>query len=449
MDGDPANLIFKLVILFALILVNAFFAMSEIAIITLNDLKIQRMAEDGDKKAKKILKLTSNPSYFLSTIQIAITLAGFLTSAAAAENFADPLANLLSGWFSLNPIPTWLSTVSLVLVTIVISFFSLVFGELVPKRIAMQKYEKISFGIVGILLFFKKIFTPIVKILSFSTNIVVRLFGLDPNANEEAVTEEEIRMLVDAGEEKGVIEESQKEMINNIFEFDDIVAADVMTHRTDVSAVEITDSLTDILPLAIENGYSRIPVFEEELDNIKGVLYVKDLLKYVGKPLPKSFKLSHLLRPAYFFPESKCCGDLFNEMNAQRIQMAFICDEYGGIAGIVTIEDLLESIVGNMQDEYDNEEEEIEQISETTFNLDGSTDIEEVAESLNIEFPEGEYDTIAGFIMSVLGRIPSENEQPIIEFGGYSFKVEEVDERRIERVVAEKLPEEQTEQEDK
>ena len=448
MDPDPANLIVKLIILFALILVNAFFAMSEIAIITLNDMKVQKMAEDGDKKAKKILKLTENPSYFLSTIQIAITLAGFLTSAAAAENFSDPLANAMASWFSFSTVPAWLDTLALVLVTIVISFFSLVLGELVPKRIAMQKYEKISFAIVGLLSFFKALFIPFVKILSFSTNIVVRLFGLDPNANVDQVTEEEIRMLVDAGEEKGVIEESQKEMINNIFEFDDIVAADVMTHRTDVNAVEITDSLTDILPLAIENGHSRIPVYEEDLDDIKGILYVKDLLKYVGKPLPKSFKLANILRPAYFFPESKRCGDLFSEMNEQRIQMAFICDEYGGIAGIVTIEDLLESIVGNMQDEYDNEEEEIEQVNETTFNLDGATDIEEIEEILNIEIPEGEYDTIAGFIMSELGRIPGEDEHPVIEFAGYTFTVEEVDERRIERVIAERLPETEETEED-
>lgn len=446
MDDDPANLIVKLLVLFALILVNAFFAMSEIAIITLNDMKMQKMAEDGNKKAKKILKLTENPSYFLSTIQIAITLAGFLTSAAAAENFSGPLADILAKWFSFATAPEWLETLSLVLVTIIISFFSLVLGELVPKRIAMQKYEKISFAIVGILTFFKTLFTPLVKILSFSTNIIVRLFGLDPNANEEKVTEEEIRMMVDAGEEKGVIEESQKEMINNIFEFDDIVAADVMTHRTDVNAVEITDSLSDILPLAIESGYSRIPVYEEDLDDVKGILFVKDLLKYVGKPMPKSFKLANILRPAYFFPESKRCGDLFNEMNEQRIQMAFICDEYGGVAGIVTIEDLLESIVGNMQDEYDNEEEEIEQVNETTFNLDGATDIEEIEEILDIEIPEGEYDTIAGFIMSELGRIPGEDEHPVIEFAGYTFTVEEVDERRIERVIAERLPEETQEE---
>ena len=449
MDGDPANLIFKIVLLLVLILINAFFAMSEIAIITLNDMKLQKMAEEGNKKAKKILKLTENPSAFLSTIQIAITLAGFLTSAAAAENFSEPLAETLAGWFSLEPDTAWLSTLSLVIVTLIISFFSLVLGELVPKRIAMQKYEKISFAIVGLLSFFKSIFKPIVKVLSFSTNIIVRIFGLDPNANEEQVTEEEIRMLVDAGEEKGVIEESQKEMINNIFEFDDIVAADVMTHRTDIEAVETSDSLSDILEKALEHGYSRIPVYEEDLDDIKGIVYVKDLLKYVGKPIPKSFKISHIMRPAHFFPESKRCGDLFAEMTEKRLQMVFVCDEYGGIAGIVTIEDLLESIVGNMQDEYDNEEEEIEQVDETTFNLDGTTDIDEVEEILDIQIPDGEYDTIGGFIMSELGRIPTEDEHPTIECAGYSFTVEEVDERRIERVLAEKLPDTDDDAEEK
>ena len=230
MDGDPVNLIYKLILLFILILVNAFFAMSEIAIITLNDLKLQKMAEEGDKKAQKILKLTKNPSNFLSTIQIGITLAGFLTSAAASEHFSQPLANILSGLFKLNVVPTWLDVLSLFLVTIIISFFSLVLGELVPKRIAMQKFETISFKIVGILSFVMAIFRPFIKILSVTTNIIVRILGFDPNANEENVTEEEILMLVDAGEEKGVIEESQKEMINNIFEFDDLLASDVMTH---------------------------------------------------------------------------------------------------------------------------------------------------------------------------------------------------------------------------
>ncbi len=447
MDGDPANTAYKLIFLLILILVNAFFAMSEIAIITLNDLKIQKMAEEGDRKAKKILKLTANPSNFLSTIQICITLAGFLTSAVAAESFAGPFAKILANLFSLDSVPAWLDTLSLVLLTIIISFFSLVLGELVPKRIAMQGYEKISFAIVGALSFFMSIFKPIVKILSFSTNILVRMLGFDPNANAEEVTEEEIRMLVDAGEEKGVIEGSQKEMINNIFEFDDIVASDVMTHRTDIVAVEITDDFSDILEKTMEAGYSRIPVYEEDLDNIKGVVYVKDLLKYVGKPIPKSLKISNIMREAYFFPETKRCGDLFNEMTEKHLQLVFVCDEYGGVAGIVSMEDLLESIVGNMQDEYDNEEEEIEQVNETTFYLEGISDIEEVEEMLGVKLPEGEYDTIGGLIMSELGYIPTEDEHSQIECSGYTFEVLSVDERRIEKIKAERLPElEETEE---
>ncbi len=444
--GEPSNLIWKIVLLFFLILVNAFFAMSEIAIISLNDVKLQKMAEEGNKKAKKVLALVENPSSFLSTIQIGVTLAGFLTSASAAENFSEPLTNLISGW--LPNVPTSLiSGVSLVLVTIIISFFSLVLGELAPKRIAMQCGEKISFAVVGILLFIKSAMKPFIKFLSFSTNLVVRIFGFDPNASEETMTEEEIRMMVDAGEEKGVIEESQKEMINNIFEFDDIVAADVMTHRTDIEAVEINDKIADVIEKTVEAGYSRLPVFEEELDNIKGIIYVKDLLPYVGKRVPSEIKIADLMRPAEFVPESKRCGDLFNEMTEKRLQMIFVCDEYGGIAGLVTIEDLLESIVGNMQDEYDNEDEEFEQVNETTYTFDGTTDTEELIEVFGIQLPEGEYDTIGGYIMSELGRIPSEDEHPQVTYQRLLFTVLEVDERRIERVKVELLPEEETEEE--
>ena len=445
-NGEPSNLVWKIVLLFCLILVNAFFAMSEIAIISLNDVKLQKMAEEGNKKAKKVLALVENPSSFLSTIQIGVTLAGFLTSASAAENFSEPLANIISGWLPNVP-ASLISGVSLVLVTIIISFFSLVLGELAPKRIAMQCGEKISFAVVGILLFIKSAMKPFIKFLSFSTNIVVRLFGFDPNASEETMTEEEIRMMVDAGEEKGVIEESQKEMINNIFEFDDIVAADVMTHRTNIEAVEINDKISDVIEKTVEAGYSRLPVFEEELDNIKGIIYVKDLLPYVGKRVPSEVKIADLMRSAEFVPESKRCGDLFNEMTEKRLQMIFVCDEYGGIAGLVTIEDLLESIVGNMQDEYDNEDEEFEQVNETTYTFDGTTDIEELTEVFGIQLPEGEYDTIGGYIMSELGRIPGEDEHPQVTYERLLFTVLEVDERRIERVKVELLPEEETEEE--
>ncbi|MBR3594506.1 MAG: HlyC/CorC family transporter [Clostridia bacterium] len=442
MDGWP------LVLLFLLILVNAFFSMSEIAIISLNDTKLKKLAEDGHSGAKKVIKLTKSPAAFLSTIQIGVTLAGFLTSAAAADSFSVPLADWLWSRFYESVTPAWMHDVSLVIVTCVISYFSLVLGELVPKQIAMQKGEAISYKVVGILLFVKKLMTPFIKILSLSTNAIVRLFGMDPNANAETVTEEEILMMVDAGEEKGVLEEQQKEMITNIFEFDDTTASDVMTHRTDLISVEINDDFAEILSKTIDSGYSRIPVYEEDPDNIKGIIYIKDLLPYVGKKIPADLRVENIMREAVFVPEFKRCGELFDEMTENRLQMVFITDEYGGVAGVVTLEDLLEEIVGNMQDEYDDEEEEIEQVNETTFDIDGITDIEELEELLGLTFPNKSYDTVGGFILSELGRIPGEGEHPEIEYSGYLFRVEEVDERRIERVIVERLPSPEEEQEE-
>lgn len=450
-DPDPANVFFQLLLLFVLILLNAFFAMSEIAIISLNDTKMKKMAEEGDKRAQKVLKLTENPSNFLSTIQLGVTLAGFLTSASAAGSFSEPLARIIAGWFGIantGNIYGIISGVALVLVTIIISYFSLVLGELVPKRIAMQKSEEISFKVVGILLFVKAATRPFIKILSVSTNLMVRLLGFDPNASEENVTEEEIRMLVDAGEEKGVIEESQKEMINNIFDFDDVPVMDVMTHRTEIEAVEITDKIEDVVRLGCEKGYSRIPVYEDDLDNIRGIIYVKDLLPYVGKTVPAGKKISKIMREVQFVPESKRCGDLFAEMTEKHVQMMVVSDEYGAVSGLVTIEDLLESIVGNIQDEYDNEDEEVIQLDDKTFTFDGTTDIEEVEELLDIKLPEGDYDTLGGLIMSELGRIPTPEENAEIECAGFRFIVEELDERRIERVRAERLPEPTAEETD-
>ena len=294
---DPGSIIFKLVLLFVLILVNAFFAMSEIAIISLNDNMIDKLSEEGHKKAKMIKKLTDNPSNFLSTIQIGVTLAGFLTSASASTTFAQMLTDAV-----LKVAPTLpygiINGASVIIITVIMSYFSLVLGELAPKRMAMQKPEEIAYKVVGVLLIVKKLTSPFVRILSFSTNAVVRLFGFDPNASEDVVTEEEIRMMVDVGEEKGVIENIQKEMINNIFEFDDIDVTDIMTHRTDMIAVEDTDSLEELVNLSMEHGYSRIPIYHEDQDNIIGIVYIKDLLKYVSAALPKGENLKSLMREA-------------------------------------------------------------------------------------------------------------------------------------------------------
>lgn len=446
MDADPGSIILKVVLLFILTLLNAFFAMSEIAIISLNDTKIDKLAEEGHKKAKQVKKLTENSSNFLSTIQIGVTLAGFLTSATAAQSFATMLTDALAKTAIANAVPLGIiSGVSTVLITLVTSYFSLVLGELAPKKIAMQKPEKVSFAVVPVLLFVSKVTKPFVKILSVSTNAVVRLFGLDPNADEEEVTEEEIRMMVDVGQEKGVIEDVQKEMINNIFEFDDIDVADIMTHRTDMACVDEEDSLAETIQLSMKEGYSRIPVYEEDPDNVVGIVYIKDLLKYIGSELPEALKLKDVMRKAYYVPESKRCGALFAEMTEKHIQMAIVVDEYGGTAGLVTLEDIVEAIVGNIQDEYDNEDEEISKINETTFTMDGVTDLEEVEEQLGIEFPNDDFDTLGGFIISQLGFLPQDGDMNAVEFENIRFTVLNVEDRRIGKVKVEILPKPETE----
>ena len=444
---DPGSIILKLLLLFVLVIINAFFAMSEIAIISLNDNVVDKQAEDGNKKAKKVKKLTENPSNFLSTIQIGVTLAGFLTSASASSSFAAGLTEKLVALGT--PIPAnVINGISVVLITVIMSYFSLVFGELAPKRMAMQKPEKIAYSVVGILLVVKTITAPFVKVLSASTNLIVRLCGFDPNANEESVTEEEIRMMVDVGQEKGVIEDIQKEMIDNIFDFDDIDVSDIMTHRTDMFAVEDTDSLEQVVSISIEHGYSRIPVFHEDPDNIIGIVDIKDLLKYISSSLPKDKGPKDVMREAYYVPFSKSCGALFNEMCEKHMQMAVVVDEYGGTAGIVTMEDLLEAIVGNIQDEYDNEDEEIVEVSENVFTIDGTAYIEEVNELVGDIIPEGDYDTLGGFLISRLGYLPKDGDMTEVEFENLKFTILNVEDRRIGKIRVEITPKEETDGDD-
>ncbi len=426
------NSFVSVLLLFLLILVNAFFSASEIAIITLNDNKIRKMAEDGNKKAASILKLTKSSSRFLSTIQIGITISGFLSSAVASQSFSEQLADHLAFLPVSRSVAAGISTV---VITLLLSYFSLVLGELVPKKIAMQKAEALSFKFVGILNGTAKTFSPFISFLTFSTNVVLKLLGFDPNSSEETVTEEEILMMVDAGEEKGVIGENAKDMIANIFDFNDTTINEIMTHRTDVSAVEDTSSIQDVVQLAIQEGYSRIPVYHEDLDTILGVVYVKDLLKYVGSQVNNDIKITDIMRAAYFVPESKHCSELFSEMTEHKTQIAIIVDEYGGTEGIITMEDLLEAIVGNIQDEYDHEEEEIYKVSDNAFTVDGSTAIDEISDLVGIELPEGDYDTIAGFVVEMLGRIPKPGEHPTVTFENLDLTVEDVEDRRITKLL--------------
>lgn len=432
----------SVLLLAVLILINAFFAACEIAIITLKDAKIEKMAENGDKNAQKILKLTSNSSRFFSTIQIGVTLAGFLSSASAAQSFSDSLSSLLH-FLPLSE--SMIRGLSTFLITLILSYFSLVFGELVPKKIAMKRAEEISFRFIGLLTGIAAVFRPIVSLLTASTNGILRILGIDPSDSEQTVTEEEILMMVDAGEEKGVLDEDAKDMISNIFDFSDSTVSEIMTHRTEVGAVEDTAGIPDAVALSMELGYSRIPVFHDDLDNILGIIYIKDLLKYVGAPVDPNVKLTDLMRPAYFVPESKLCADLFSEMTARRLQIAVVVDEYGGTEGIITMEDLLESIVGNMQDEYDTEGEEIQRESDNRYSVEGTASVEEISDLTGSELPEGDYDTIAGLMMSQLGRIPKENEHPHIKVGNLTLTVAEMDDRRIARITIEKeIPHSQT-----
>ena len=435
----------QLIILVILILLNAYFAASEIAFISLNDAKIEKQAKEGNKKAKQIEKMLKEPSKFLATIQIGITLAGFLSSAFASETFADMLAPVLNSWIPAISIGIWKS-ISIIIITIILSFFTLVFGELVPKRLAMKHYEKISFATIGVIRAISIITAPFVKLLTVVTNAISRIFGVGEN-EEETVTEEEIKMMVNQGEEKGTIEESEKELINNVFEFNDITVSEIMRHRKDIFAVDMRISNEELLDELSqeEYRYSRIPVYDETIDEIKGILYVKDILKNIKK---KNFKVKNLIKEAYFVSQNRLINEVFKELQKNKMQIAIVVDEYGGTAGLVTMEDILEELVGDIYDEYDEEEKEYEKIDENTYILSGSLPIYDVNKLLDAGIPEGDYDTLSGFLQEELGRIPEDEEKPVIETEKVTYKIEEYEDKRILKVKACKNNEIKTEEEE-
>ncbi len=423
----------EIFVLLVLILLNAFFAASEIALISLNDNKVKLQAEEGDKKAKLLLNLLGEPSRFLATIQIGITLAGFLASAFASETFAEPLVKYL---LEIGvPIPeTWLKTTAMFVITIILSYFTLVLGELVPKRLAMKKAEPIARFVAKPLQLLSLVTSPFVKFLTASTNFCVRLFGVDPNAEDEQVTEEEIRMMVDVGEEKGTIHETEKEMINNIFEFNNKTVSDIMTHRTEVGALPIDASLKEVTAFVNSEKYSRIPVYEDSIDNIVGVMHSKYLIQFLTSDDTSNFSLSNMVRPPYFVPASKRTDELFKELQQNKTHMAIIIDEYGGTAGIVTLEDLIEEIVGNIFDEDDDEEKPLEKLDDNTFIIKGSISLDEVQEVLGANLPVDDYDTLSGFVIGQIGRIPEKGDKSTIEYNELVFKVEEVEEKKVTKV---------------
>ena len=421
-------MISEIVVLLVLTMINAFFAATEMAFISLNDIKVEKMAKEGNKKAKQIQKMLKNPSKFLATIQVGITLAGFLSSAIAADAFADEFAIILNRLIPTIGIDIW-NGVSIVVITIILSMITLTLGELVPKRIAMKSYEKIAFGTVKIIKLLSIITAPIVKFLTFMTNVISKMFGVSEN-EEELVTEEEIKMMVDQGEEKGTIDEEAKELINNVFEFNDITVSEIMVHRKDIFAVDIDMTMEELLKelSSEEYRYSRIPVYDETIDEIKGIVYVKDLLKNINK---KTFKLKSIMDDVYYVHQNKLINELFKELQKEKKQMAIVLDEYGGTAGLITMEDILEELVGDIFDEYDESEEEFKIIDENTYLISGSLPIYDVNKILNVEIPEGDYDTLSGFLQEEMGRIPEDEEKPIIETEKVTFKIEQYEDKRI------------------
>ncbi len=419
-----------------LIMLNAFFAATEIAFISLNDAKIDKQAKEGNKKAKKIKEMLVNPSKFLATIQIGITLAGFLSSAFASETFASELAPILYNLIPQISLNAW-NNISIVVITLILSYFTLIFGELVPKRIAMKNCEKVAFASIRIIRAISIIASPFVKFLTLSTNLVSKLFGVSDH-EEETVTEEEIRMMVDVGEEKGTIDEEEKNMINNVFEFNDKVVSEIMIPRTEIFALDMNLTISEVIEeLSEDLRYSRVPVYDKTIDNIKGIVYIKDILLSNKN---KTTKIRRLMKDAYFTTETKLVNELFEELRKNRKQMAIVIDEYGGTSGIVTMEDILEEIVGEIYDEYDEEENKIEKIDENTYIFDGNVAVYEVEDTLDIEIEEGDYDTLSGYLVEKLGRVPTENEKGvIIETKNVIYKIEDVKDRHIVKVKACKI----------
>ncbi len=422
----------QILVLIILIFLNAFFAAAEMAFVSLNDAKIDKQAKEGNKKAKSIQKMLKDPSKFLATIQIGITFAGFLSSAFASEAFASELAPILNNLVPQVSVGVW-NSISIILITIILSYFTLIFGELVPKRLAMKYSEKIAFGTIRVIKAVSIVTSPFVKFLTFSTNIVSKIFGVS-GEEEETVTEEEIRMMVDVGEEKGTIDKTEKEMINNVFEFDDKIVSEIMIPRTEMFAVDADSSISEVIEELSEDGrYSKIPVYEEDLDEITGVVYVKDILMSQKN---KNNKIKGLVKEAYYVSESKPITELFDELRQNKKQIAIVIDEYGGTSGMVTMEDILEEIVGEIYDEYDEVTKKFEKVDENTYRLDGSLAVYEVEKILDVQIPEGEYDTLSGYLIEQLGAIPKDKEKPTIETEKVTYYIEKCKDKRIVSVKA-------------
>ncbi|MBQ9860302.1 MAG: HlyC/CorC family transporter [Clostridia bacterium] len=439
-DPDPGNFIGNILLAVIFLLLTALFHLADESFAALGEIRIRELEEQGNRRARRIRKLTERQRQFSSRIRLCSLLFGILAAAALFHPFFAPLAMWLvgtgGGWLS----SAAAAVIAYALLSLLTVFVFITFGCLLPRRLIYINPEAVALSVADLFALFFTPLRPLYWLCTLVSAPVLRMVGIDPHEDPDTVTEEDIRQLVDAGEEIGAIEGTQKDMVNNIFEFDDITAAEIMTPRTDVVAIEVESPLTEAIDEAVENGYSRIPVYEEDIDHIIGILYIKDMLPYVGRAIPEDVTVRSLLRDTHFVPDTKRCNDLFEEMNEKHLQMAIVVDEYGGVSGIVTMEDLLESIVGNMQDEFDDEEEEVTRLDDNSFEVDGSMNISDLSELLEVELPEGDYDTVAGFIMDQLGHVPDEDERATVIYKNITLTIQQMDDRRIEQILVYREP---------
>lgn len=425
--GQSSTISFLIVILFGVL--GAIYAAGESFFANVNESKLRKSAESGDTDARKLQKILKHRSENFSTFQFGLILSAALAVAYSSLAFSPILVQCFSALSKSTAQNLALFCVAIVTLAV---FF--VCCDFIPKKITAYRMESAGYKRAGLLCFLHYLVLPFLFLFTKLSDLFLRLLGFRRNHFSEGITEEEIMLLVDESEEKGVIEETEKEMIGNIFDFNDTTVSEIMTHRTSISALPDTATIEEMISSSVEGGFSRIPVYHEDIDTIVGILYIKDLIPYVGKQVPDFISILDIVRPAYFIPETKKCSQLFRELTNKRIQIAVVVDEYGGTSGLITLEDLVESILGNIQDEYDNEEEDITKVSDYEFTVDGSTSIDEISDLTGVELPEGDYDTIAGLVTDQLGRIVKENEHPTIEISDLIISVTEVEDQRISRL---------------
>jgi len=466
MEPDSTSFVYIALMITALLL-KAFFTMSETAIVTLNDSKLRKLALSGNKKAVMISRLVEQPARFYATTKVGGALSVFFAFALALYLIGARLERVIGElhpyrlWvvFDYEPAPMfpeflasfstpplWMSALTYGLVGIAVAGAILLLGDFVPYRLAGRHHEKMAFALAGPFAAFAWLLRPLVALISAGSNGILRLLGIDPGAEDESVTEEEIRMLLDEGSEEGNIEESDKDMINNIFDFGDTEVSELMIHRTEVVALDREADLREVVETAVESGCTRIPVYEGDLDSIVGILHVKDLLGLITRSPQLSFDIGVYLRDPFYAVESMSCKLLFSTLKEKKLQMAVVVDEYGGTAGIITMEDLVEGIVGEIQDEYDEEEEEeIAKSGADTYLMDGIANLEEACETLGLTPDEDEleeFETIGGYIIHKLGYIPGEDEQPTLSVDGVIFTVQQMEDNRIAKLTAQVPPNE-------